>query len=126
MPDVLSVGDVLELHADQIRRYGGGGGVRDLGLLESAVAQAQASFGGQFLHHDLFEMAGAYLFHLVQNHPFLDGNKRTGLAAALVFLDFNNIEIDAPKGSLYALTVGVATGTVDKAQAAAFLREHSL
>ena len=126
MPDFLSVGDVLKLHADQIRRYGGGGGVRDLGLLESAVAQAQAAFGGQYLHHDLFEMAGAYLFHLVQNHPFLDGNKRTGLAAALVFLDCNNIEIDAPKGSLYDLTVQVVTGTVNKTQIAAFLRQHSL
>jgi death-on-curing protein len=123
--DFLSVEDILELHADQVTLYGGGHGVRDLGLLESAVAQPQAMFGGNYLHQDVFEMAAAYLFHLVQNHPFLDGNKRTGAVAALVFLDFNGIEIDAPKGSLYELTIAVATGEANKDQIAEYFRSHA-
>ena len=104
MADFLQVSDVLLLHSDQIDLYGGEHGLRDAGLLESAVAQPQAAAGGAYLHSDVFEMAAAYLFHIVQNHPFLDGNKRTGAVAALVFLDLNGIEIDAPKGSLYDLS----------------------
>jgi len=124
MTDFLQVADVVLLHFDQIQCYGGEHGVRDMGLLESAVAQAQAQFGGQYLHGDLFDMAAAYLFHIVQNHPFLDGNKRTGAVAALVFLDLNTIEIDAPKGSIYELTTAVATGKVDKSEIANFFRSH--
>lgn len=125
MPDYLSVEDVLALHADQIERYGGQYGVRDMGLLESAVAQPQAAFGGQTLHAFPFETAAAYLFHVVQNHPFLDGNKRTGAVAALVFLDLNGIEIEAPEGSLYDLTLAVATGQAGKAEIAQFFRAHA-
>ena len=123
MTDFLSVDDVLSLHADQVTLYGGDPGVRDLGLLESAVAQPRASFGGELLHKDLFEMAAAYLFHIVQNHPFLDGNKRTGVVAALVFLDLNGIEINAPTGSIYDLTISVATGQAGKGQIAEVFRE---
>jgi len=125
MTDFLDTADVLTLHADQVELYGGEHGLRDLGLLESAVAQARAAFGGQFLHNDLFEMAAAYLFHIVQNHPFIDGNKRAGTVAALVFLDLNGIEIDAPQGALYELTMAVATGKAAKADIADFFREHA-
>ena len=125
MADFLNLEDVLSLHADQVALYGGDYGVRDMGLLESAVAQPQATFGGEFLHKDLFEMAAAYLFHVVQNHPFLDGNKRTGAVAALVFLDLNGVEINAPKGSVYDLTMSVATGQAGKTQIAAFFRLHA-
>ena len=85
----LDVDDIIELHASQLELFGGGAGLRDQGLLESAVAQPQASFGGHLAHDGLFAMAAAYLFHLVSNHPFVDGNKRIGLIAALVFLDLN-------------------------------------
>jgi death-on-curing protein len=125
MADFLSVEDVLGLHADQVALYGGNHGVRDMGLLESAVAQPQATFGGEYLHKDLFEMAAAYLFHIVRNHPFLDGNKRTGAVAALVFLDVNGVEADAPKGSVYDLTMSVAMGQADKAQIAEYFRLHA-
>jgi death on curing protein len=125
MTDFLGVEDVLGLHADQVALYGGDYGVRDMGLLDSAVAQPRAAFGGEFLHKDLFEMAAAYLFHIVQNHPFLDGNKRTGAVAALVFLDLNGIEITAPKGSMYDLTMSVAIGQADKAQIAEYFRSHA-
>jgi len=123
--DFLGVDDVLTLHANQVNLYGGQQGVRDLGLLESALAQPLATFGGQSLHTDVFEMAAAYLFHVVQNHPFLDGNKRTGAVAALVFLDLNGVEIDAPKGSLYELTMRVATGHANKDQIADYFRSHT-
>ena len=78
MIEFLTLDDVLESHREQIRVYGGSEGLRDLGLLESAIAQPPAGFGGVPLHRDLYEMAAAYLFHLVQNHPFIDGNKRVG------------------------------------------------
>jgi len=94
-PDFLSFAEVLEIHRDQIERYGGKTGIRDLGLLQSALAMPAAGFGGRYLHGDLFEMAAAYLFHIVRNHPFVDGNKRTGAVAALVFLSLNGMEIEA-------------------------------
>ncbi|MEA1950248.1 MAG: type II toxin-antitoxin system death-on-curing family toxin [Planctomycetota bacterium] len=122
MVDFLETEDVLVLHSDQVDLYGGEHGVRDLNLLESAIAQPKATFGGEYLHKDLFEMAAAYLFHIVQNHPLVDGNKRTGLVAALTFLDFNGIEIDAPRGSLYDLTLSVATGKSGKPEIAEFFR----
>ena len=93
----LNLGEVLEIHRDQIVRYGGLPGLRDLDLLKSAVAMSQATFDGTFLHTDIFEMAAAYLFHIVGNHPFLDGNKRVGAVACLVFLELNGYEFTAPE-----------------------------
>ena len=122
MIDFVRVEDVLSIHCNQIDLYGGEHGVRDIGLLESAVAQPQATFGGEFLHTDIFEMAAAYMFHIVQNHPFLDGNKRTGLVAALLFLDINGIEIETPEGNLDDLTIAVATGESEKSEIARFFR----
>lgn len=117
----LDVDDVIELHASQLELFGGGAGLRDQGLLESAVAQPQASFGGQLAHDGLFAMAAAYLFHLVSNHPFVDGNKRIGLLAALVFLDLNGVSIAHPTEALYELTMDVAEGRIDKVAVAAEL-----
>jgi death-on-curing protein len=93
----------------------------DRGLLESAVAQPQASFGGQFAHEGLFAMAAAYLFHIVSNHPFVDGNKRAGMLTAVVFLDVNGISIDHPSDKLYELTMNVAESRINKAAVAAEL-----
>jgi death on curing protein len=121
-PDFLDLEDVLELHGLQLARYGGADGVRDRGLLESAIAQPQATFDGAFVHDGLFAMAAAYLFHIVQNHPFVDGNKRTGLLAALVFLDLNGISITHGSPGLHDLTLGVAEGRVTKAEAAETLQ----
>jgi death on curing protein len=75
------------IHEGQLAKYGGAAGIRDLGLLESAVATPKATFGGAFVHEDLFAMAAAYAFHIGENQPFVDGNKRTGVLAAVVFLD---------------------------------------
>jgi death-on-curing protein len=73
----LTVSEVLGLHSDQIREFGGAAGIRDQGLLESAVAQASTTYDGEYLHNGLFEMAAAYAFHIAASQPFLDGNKRT-------------------------------------------------
>jgi death-on-curing protein len=124
-PEFLTLDEVLALHADQIRRYGGATGLRDLALLQSAIAMPETSYGGEYLHGSVFEMAAAYLFHLARNHPFVDGNKRTALICALVFLGLNGQRLDANPNSLYALVDGVASGRVDKADVAVFLREHS-
>lgn len=77
--------DVLRIHDRQIEVFGGSTGVRDLGLLESALAQPQATFGGELLHPTLPEQAAAYLYHLAKNHPFIDGNKRTAFAVMDMF-----------------------------------------
>lgn len=107
----------MAIHRVQIERFGGSLGLRDEGLLESALAQPPASFGHEFLHPGLVDMATAYLFHIVSNHPFVDGNKRTGLAAALVFLDINGVPIRHGTAELYALTMDVARSAIDKAAA---------
>ena len=95
MPLFLDLQMILQAHGSLIERYGGGPGLRDVGLLQSALALPQATFASAALHDDLFAMAAAYRYHLVQNHPFVDGNKRTGAAAAIIFLDLNGIEIEA-------------------------------
>ena len=121
-PEFLTVEDVIEIHALQLERFGGAAGVRDQGLLESAVAQPQMTFGGEFVHADLFAMAAAYFFHLVRNHAFVDGNKRVGLLAALVFLDINGIPVEHDSETLYQLTMAVAEGRADKEDVARVLR----
>jgi death-on-curing protein len=121
--DFLSVEDVLDIHRLQLQRFGGGSGIRDFGALESAVAQPQASFGDEFLHPDVFLMASAYAFHIAQNQPFVDGNKRTGLAAALVFLDLNGIEVTDPEDRLYKALIDIAERDLDKPGLALILAE---
>lgn len=125
-PTFLSPDEVLAIHADQIARYGGAADLRDPGLLLSAIAQPEASFGGVLLHQDVFAMAAAYLFHIVQNHPFVDGNKRTGTAAALVFLDLNGFEVDCDGDALADLVIDVTLGTARKPEIAEFLRKHAI
>jgi death-on-curing protein len=120
----LGLDEVLSLHADQIARYGGASGARDLGLLESAVATAEATFGGLYLHATLPEMAAAYLYHLAQNHPFVDGYKRVAAAAAFMFLFMNDLVLHSSEGALVELTLAVASGTATKAEAALFLSRH--
>lgn len=125
-PEFLTLDEVLALHADQIHRYRGAPGLRDLALLQSAIAMPAASYGGEYLHGSVFEMAAAYLFHLARNHPFVDGNKRTALICSLVFLGLNGQRLDADPHALYTLVEGVASGRVDKADVAVFLRECSV
>jgi death-on-curing protein len=120
-PLFLTLDEVLAIHADQIRRYGGSHGVRGIGLLGSAVAMPQASFGGVHLHTSLAEMSAAYLFHIAQTHQFIDGNKRAALAAALAFLWLNDERLDADADDLFDLVMGIAAGRLGKADAAVFI-----
>lgn len=123
--DFLTLDDVLRIYEDQMKRYGGRPGLRDANALLSAIAMPQATFEGQHLHEDIFDMAAAYLFHLVQNHPFIDGNKRVGTVAALVFLDMNGWEVAFDDDQLAAFVFEVARGKHDKQAIAAFLRGRS-
>jgi death-on-curing protein len=123
-PLFLTLDEVLALHADQIDRYGGLAGVRDLGLLESALAVVQATFGEVLLHSTIEEQAAASLFHLVKYHPFLDGNKRAGLAVAIAFLGLNDLRLAATEDEVVDLVLAIAEGRAGKPDAAVFIREH--
>lgn len=120
----LTLDEVLGLHDVQVQLFGGSGGIRDLGLLQSALGNVEATFGGQFLHETFVEMAAAYLFGICKNHPFVDGNKRTAVAAALTFLDLNGFDVDASEDEFYALVIGVAEGRVSKAAIAVFFESR--
>jgi death on curing protein len=120
----LGLDEVLAIHREQVTRYGGLEGVRDLGLVESAVAAPEASIDAAYLHGTLCEMAAAYLYHLAQNHPFLDGNMRVAAASMFLFLYMNDLEPDCTEDELVELTLGVASGKVTKAEIAVFLGAH--
>jgi death-on-curing protein len=116
----LSVDVVLKIHRRVIEEFGGAPGLRDRGLLESAVAMPQSTFGGVDLHIGLSEKAAAYHFHLCANHPFMDGNKRVAVAAAEVFLLINGHELSASDNDVEELTLGVAAGRLSKDQVIEF------
>ena len=124
-PRFLTLEEVAEIHADQIEQYGGSLGVRDAGLLHSAIAMPESGFGEHYLHADLFEMAAAYLFHLVQNHPFIDGNKRVGAMATFTFLKLNGLTLIAKDTEFESIILSVAKGKMGKAGVAEFLRKHA-
>jgi death-on-curing protein len=123
-PRFLSLVRVLEIHRSSIDAYGGEPTVRDMGLLESALAQPQAAFGGQFLHEDLPAMAAAYAYHIASNHPFVDGNKRTAALAAFVFLAMNDVDFDAPEKEYEEAILAVARGDMTKSALTEFFRRY--
>lgn len=114
-PEFLTLAEVVDLHRRLIDEYGGPPGIRDLGLLEGALAIPQATLGGQYLHGSVLDMAAACLYHLCRDHPFVDGNKRTALAATLVFLSLNGIDTEGiDEETLYILTTRAASGEATK------------
>ena len=113
---------VLAIHEDQIRLYGGGYRVRDAAGLDSALHTPQAQFDGQSLHSTIFEMAAAYGFHLCQNHPFIDGNKRTAGMAMFTFLQLNGLEPVASEADYYAAMMAAASGQMSKEELAAWVQ----
>lgn len=117
----LTLEDVLEIHFDQINRYGGKEGIRDQNLLISAIAQPFSTFNGIYLHKTMYEKAAAYLFHICQNHPFIDGNKRVALVSALLFLTMNGYPFDYKENHLEQMTRNVAEGKMKKGAVATFL-----
>ena len=123
-PHFLTVDHILAIHLRMIAAFGGDATVRDHGLLDSAVMMPAARFRGRFLHQDVPAMAAAYLFHLRKNHPFLDGNKRTALASAEVFVLLNDRRLTATDEQLEELTRAVAAGRVSKKELIASFRRH--
>lgn len=123
-PLFLELDEVLALHDEQIERYGGTPGVRDMHLLASAIGTPTATFDGALLHPSVVEQAAAYLFHLCKNHPFVDGNKRIALMATLAFLGLNDHRLEAGEDELVSFVVGVASGDLTKLQVVEFLERH--
>ncbi len=124
-PRFLSFAEVLAIHQNQILLYGGDDGIRDMGVLKSALGMPCATYAGRYLHTDICEIAAAYLFHLVQNHPFIDGNKRSGAVAAIVFLILNGYDFDAPEDELAEMVLGAARGKLNKAEVAVFINARA-
>lgn len=121
----LTFDEVLQLHQNQLILFGGKDGIRSLELLESAMAQPMATAFGKFVHKTIFEQASAYLFHICQNHPFIDGNKRTALQACDVFLLLNGYDLIADQNEVAEMVLAVARGEIKKPGITDFLRKHS-
>jgi death-on-curing protein len=121
-PRFLSVDNVIELHRRTIEREGGSAGIRDWGLLESAVTAPRQTFGGQYLHPDLSSMAAASLYHLVKNHPFVDGNKRAGALSFLFFLKKNAPEKVPGPVELERVILAVAESSMIKEEVIEWVR----
>ncbi|MGD8241105.1 MAG: type II toxin-antitoxin system death-on-curing family toxin [Armatimonadota bacterium] len=111
---------MLLIHAEQLRLHRGQPGLRDEGLLESALAQSMMQFEGEYLHPNVFTMAAAYMFRVVGNHPFVDGNKRTGLACALVFLEANGYHVTEEPEKL----AGLVTELVERGRSKAWFAQQ--
>jgi len=120
----LTVQEVIKLHDIAVERFGGALGIRNKGLLESAIAQPKLVIFEKYVYKDLFQMAGAYAFHIIKNHAFIDGNKRTGILVALTFLDMNNYCIETDPESLYELAIIIAQSKLSKNQIAEFFRKN--
>lgn len=124
-PVFLALDEVIEIHHDQIIRYGGHPGIRDIGILKSYIAMPSAAFDGNYLHTDIYEMAAAYLFHIVRNHPFIDGNKRTGAVASVVFLILNGLDFHAEENDFEEVVIFTAEGKTAKATIAQFFESNT-
>lgn len=120
----LSLQEVISLHSLLIAQSGGSSGLRDLGALESAVAQPEASFGGEELYPDLASKTAALGHSLIQNHPFVDGNKRVGHGAMEVFLLLNGHEIDAPMDDQEKIIIDVASGKLSRIELSEWISKH--
>lgn len=123
--DYLSVLEVAVIHARLIQRTGGASGLRDLGLLEAAVARPQATFGDSDLYPSVWDKAAVLMESLVLNHPFIDGNKRVAFVATGLFLERNGYTFEATQDEVYTFTMGVAEGAIDRVAIAAWLRKHA-
>lgn len=119
----LSIQDVLAIHEELVKNFGGLQGIRDIKLLESALAQPEIKIFGESACKDIYEMAATYAYHIIKNHPFVDGNKRTGIVTALTFLDINDVFIhETPE--LYGLALGIAASQISKPEIAQFFKKY--
>jgi death-on-curing protein len=122
-PRWLDIDIVLDFHAEQLALFGGADGIRDRGLLESALARPMNKFA--YGETDLAALAAAYGFGIARNHPFVDGNKRTALASIIVFLGLNRIDLDAPQGAATAIILSLAAGEITEDVLARWIAAHS-
>jgi len=120
----LTVEKVITFHTQIIQKHGGAPGIRELTLLISALEMPKASMFGDFLHISIYEKAAAYLYHIVSNHPFIDGNKRVGLVSALTFLKVNGISLKYDASEIEEFVVQVAAGNIEKQSIAVFFQAH--
>jgi len=118
----ITIEEVIEIHSSIIQFAGGLDGMRDIGLLISAIEMPKSTMFGEDLHESVFDKAAAYIFHIVCNHAFLDGNKRTGLVVGLIFLDMNGVEITTPEPDLEEMVCGVAQGRLNKQEISQILQ----
>lgn len=123
-PRFLSNSQVIKIHERQIELFGGNTGIRDEGLLDSALAQPQATFGGELLHPTIHEQAAAYLYHLAMNHPFIDGNKRTAFAVMDTFITLNGYSLNLSAEETYNMVIRVVRREISKEELSAFLELH--
>ena len=124
MTRYIGLAEVVEIHRLVIEASGGSHGVRDLGALESAIAQPRMSFGGEDLYPSVAEKAAALCFSLVKNHPFVDGNKRVGHAAMETFLVLNGLELEATTDEQEKLMLDLAAGELDRPELVRWVSEH--
>lgn len=110
----LTLNQIILIHDKLVNLYGGAQGLKDINLLKSAIAQPQATFDGNFLHPSIGEMAVAYAYHLIKKHAFLDGNKRTGIFSAIVFLEKNKVSVKLSQKQFYQIAVDVAVSKISK------------
>jgi death-on-curing protein len=122
----LTLEEVKLIQINQINRYGGIHGLRDEGLLDSAINYPRATFDKQYLHADIYHMASSYMYAIIKNHPFLDGNKRTGLIVAILFLAYNDIFINAQEDELFDLTIAMAQSQITESEDALFFKKKSI
>ncbi len=122
-PIFLNLDDVLQIHLDTITNEGGSEGVRDIALIDSSVAAPRASFGGEYLYNDLAAMTSALMFALISNHGFVDGNKRVGTLAALVFRDVNGEDVFPSAHELESIALAVAKGEINRDELASWWRK---
>ncbi len=120
----LQIEDITYIHQLAINRFGGKPGIRNHGLLESALNQPLSTFNNKYLHENIFMMAAAYAYHLIKNHPFYDGNKRTGIIAAITFLNENVYKIKINHAILYKLTIDIANSKTSKKEIAIFFKKQ--
>ncbi len=122
----LSIDEVLAIHIKMVDKFGGSHGIRDLGLVESAVARPQASFGGQDLYENIFDKAAALLQSLLKNHPFVDGNKRTALTSAISFIEINGFSLNKTHQEGVEFSVAIDNQHLSIEQISKWLKEHSV
>lgn len=120
LPEFLEIEDVLNIHQVLVEQFGGIFGVRDEGLLESALSQPKATFFVELLHPTIHEQAAAYLYHITKNHPFLDGNKRTAFGAMEAFLRLNGYNLDLSDDEAYNMVMRVTQGEISKEEVSIF------